>query len=92
MQNNNYFPANSHLKLPEKPNIYYSSSFGDFSSQAQENPISFPEEGNYTIKLQFFNNKNEVQHNITIEKKSPHLKRVLVYILLYLHLYLAVQA
>lgn len=73
--NNNYFLANSHFKLPEKPTFYYPPSIGGFSSQTQENPISFPEEGNYTIKLQFFNNKNEVQHNITVEKKVSSLEK-----------------
>lgn len=73
---NNYDTTYSLFSLPEKP-YSYSPLFGGstvIANQPQEDTISFPEEGNYTINFKFFNNKNEIQYNNTIQKKVSSLE------------------
>ncbi len=71
LHNNNYYTFL--FSLPEKP-----YSYTPFANQLQEYPISFPNEGNYTINFQFFNNKNEIPHNYTIQEKVSLLENNLI--------------
>lgn len=73
LQSNNYYFVNSQFSLPEK--LY---SYSPFANQ-QEKPISFPEEGNYTINFQIFNNKNEIQYNNTIQEKVSLLEKNIIF-------------
>lgn len=63
-----------------KNNGYYDFSLpnNSFPNYRREKPISFPEEGNYIINFQFFNNKNESIYNNTIQKKVSLLEKNII--------------
>ncbi|MCK4798449.1 MAG: hypothetical protein KAT05_13800 [Spirochaetes bacterium] len=57
---------------------YYSFPNNSFPNKLREMPISFSEEGNYTINFQFFNKKNESIYNHTIQKKVSLLENNII--------------